>query len=373
MTWLLRIGLLLLSTTLALAVSEGVARLAVEPVNFLKPEVELDDVLRWRVVPGSAGHDAWGFRNREVPERAQIVALGDSQTYGHGASASQSWPAWLQELTGRRVYNLALSGYGPVDYRALADKAFELEPETLVVGLYFGNDLMDAWRSTYTMEHWRFLRDSDWLAAHPDALDSTKANAKAKRKNPWKEWFGHHSVVYRMTVLALSQSALVLPFRAEPDQDLLRLEIPPPGGPVTLNPVRRMRALDRGDPRVGEGLRLTLESLGAIQAACREQSVELVVLLIPTKISVFAAHLPNTDEPLAEVATALSQDENAARLEIQTWLAANGVIGRDALGPLASRAASEPLYPAGSDGHPTGAGYRVLAETVADVFENSSR
>ena len=48
-----------------------------------------------------AGFDQWGFRNREVPETADIVAVGDSHTYGNTARMVDSWPFVLGTLTGQ--------------------------------------------------------------------------------------------------------------------------------------------------------------------------------------------------------------------------------------------------------------------------------
>ena len=78
-----------------------------------------DPVLGRRLAPGAAGHDRWGFRNREVPPRGDVVTIGDSQTYGVGVPRLHSWPAQLAEITGRHVYNAALPGYSPIQYYEL--------------------------------------------------------------------------------------------------------------------------------------------------------------------------------------------------------------------------------------------------------------
>ncbi len=43
---------------------------------------------------------------------APILAVGDSFTYGDEVNDGQTWPAQLQLLTGRRVLNAGVSGYG---------------------------------------------------------------------------------------------------------------------------------------------------------------------------------------------------------------------------------------------------------------------
>ena len=43
---------------------------------------------------------------------APILAVGDSFTFGDEVNDGQTWPAQLQLLTGRRVLNGGVSGYG---------------------------------------------------------------------------------------------------------------------------------------------------------------------------------------------------------------------------------------------------------------------
>ena len=111
-----------------------------------------DETLRYRVEPYTAAHDGWGYRNRYVPDRADIVAIGDSQTYGTSALAKYSWPSTLKRVTGREVYNLSLGGYGPAEYFYLMEhKALLLKPDLIIAGFYLGNDLADTYTAVYTV------------------------------------------------------------------------------------------------------------------------------------------------------------------------------------------------------------------------------
>jgi hypothetical protein len=51
-------------------------------------------------------------RTAEQVAEAPILAVGDSFTYGDEVNDGQTWPAQLQLLTGRRVLNAGVSGYG---------------------------------------------------------------------------------------------------------------------------------------------------------------------------------------------------------------------------------------------------------------------
>ncbi|MBV8393428.1 MAG: hypothetical protein JOY81_09640 [Alphaproteobacteria bacterium] len=64
---------------------------------------------------GTASFDGEGLRrNGAVPAQLDkvIVATGDSYTYGDEVGDGETWPAHLQALTGARVLNGGVSGYG---------------------------------------------------------------------------------------------------------------------------------------------------------------------------------------------------------------------------------------------------------------------
>jgi lysophospholipase L1-like esterase len=82
-----------------------------------------DDLLGYVPRPGyatMAGYDAPqihidanGFRvTGHVTGTAPILALGDSYTYGAEVADDQTWPAHLQRLIGKPVFNAGVSGYG---------------------------------------------------------------------------------------------------------------------------------------------------------------------------------------------------------------------------------------------------------------------
>ncbi|HEY2847576.1 MAG TPA: hypothetical protein VGI80_07140, partial [Pyrinomonadaceae bacterium] len=75
---------LLISFAIGLGIAEGGLRLLEKYQNAdrsVAPTVD-DPELGFRMTPGSPGHDANGFRNDTVPERVDVVAIGDSQTWG---------------------------------------------------------------------------------------------------------------------------------------------------------------------------------------------------------------------------------------------------------------------------------------------------
>ena len=117
-------------------------------------------------------HDANGFRNRGVPDTTDIVAIGDSHTYGTDVAFDQAWPRVLEKLTSCRVYSMAFGGYGPLQYAILAKRALGYKPRLILVGIYFGNDFYDNWQM--------YLRTPSKYPVPTELL--TKAWEKERRK-----------------------------------------------------------------------------------------------------------------------------------------------------------------------------------------------
>lgn len=89
--------------------------------------------------------DREGFRNAAVREKIDIAALGDSFTDGTTSVVEETWPARLEQLTGRAVQNYGTSGFGPQQARyVLQDFVLAKKPRWVVLGFFSGNDLHDA-------------------------------------------------------------------------------------------------------------------------------------------------------------------------------------------------------------------------------------
>lgn len=131
-------------------------RLKIIPAyRTMSPNGVYHDILGYALPPHSfEDTDANGFRNPGVPESADIVTLGDSQTYGFNALSADSWPRKLEKMTGRSVYNMGMGGYGPVQYYYLADKALLMHPKLIILGFYAANDMSDSCRM-FALDYWK--------------------------------------------------------------------------------------------------------------------------------------------------------------------------------------------------------------------------
>ena len=105
-------AVLFISCVIGLLLCEVGAKFALTASDYLSVEMVPDEVLG--AVPSThtraGGFNSWGFRNRHVPDSSDIVAIGDSHTYGNTARMEDAWPSVLERLSGRPVYNMGWAG-----------------------------------------------------------------------------------------------------------------------------------------------------------------------------------------------------------------------------------------------------------------------
>lgn len=367
--WLLQPGLLFASLVTACLLGEGLSRLVLDRVDYLAVDPVFDSVLGHRLPPRAAGHDAWGFRNHDVPESAEVVTIGDSQTYGVSAPASLSWPAQLSRLTGHRVYNLGMGGYGPVQYeQLLRSRALQLHPAVVVIGFYFGNDVWDAYRTVYGLHYWAGLRRE----GIPTITDSVQSSpGRDVFLGSVRDWLARHSVLYRViSFTAVGGIARGLDFSARDHRSgIVPFQHPMTGDRTGFTPLLRLKALNLADPAVQEGLRLSLERLERISEECRVAKVPLLVALIPTKERVYAPWIARaSDLRERDAFLALLRNESEVSRQVRNRLQHLGVSYLDLEMPLRKAVAGQAIFPASEDGHFNGGGYAVIAQAVANAI-----
>jgi lysophospholipase L1-like esterase len=124
---------------------------------------------------------AEGFR--APPAASEVVALGDSYTYGVGVAESEAWPA----LVG--ATNLGIPGAQSEDVAAIARTWLpRLRPRTVVYGVC-GNDLLPsgAAQATRTLPWWTaqtrigLLAGAAWRATGPSFYEDITARGEPAR------------------------------------------------------------------------------------------------------------------------------------------------------------------------------------------------
>jgi len=356
------------------------------------PHTVPDARLGHRPNPEYPGHDSHGFRNPTVPRSAEIVALGDSQTYGSGVTADAAWPRRLEVITGRSVYSMAYGGYGPVHSLILWDEAMALEPRVVIEAFYAGNDLFDAFDIVYnkgqlpelktpdpeTRRRVTAAEEAEPIAEHVARLYRMGAPAEpaGQEQVPRAGFLSRHSGLYGLLRRVRYEIGRERPgpeeaaARAWADAQAFArarpayCEIFEAGGLRTIfTSPYRLSALDLEDPRIAEGLRISLEALRAMDRRAAARGVRFLVLMIPTKERVFEG---SWADPSASYRRLV---DNEARLweAMKSYLDGEGIAHVDALGALRGRLArgAQP-YPVSDDGHPSAEGHRAIAEAVAE-------
>jgi hypothetical protein len=313
-----------------------------------------------------------GFRNREVPSSADIVAIGDSHTYGNTAKMEDSWPYVLGNLTGRRVYNMGLGGYGPNQYFAVfTRKALGLKPRVIICGLYMGDDFENAFLITYGLDYWAYLRELPSDKVNFDIWEAPPAPTWHKRM---RLWLSRHSVTYQLIVhgplAARTKGELQIRNAAQLYPSATTLSVPEKNILEAFLPKEILRRLDQNSSSVREGMRITFRLLKEMQNLSVQNSIQFIVVVIPTKEMVFADYLDgNSTIPLSDVIQKLLANERVAREKVFAFFDNSNIQYVDTL-PALRRATHQQLYARlATDMHPNRNGYRVIAEAINDAMK----
>ncbi len=362
------------SLVVALVLAELGAHLVLDPSNYLAVTTVPDDVLGMTLPTGVPGFDAWGFRNPAVPSAADVVALGDSHTFGNTATMADAWPSVVARATGLTVYNMGMGGYGPDQYHQLFQtRALTLHPTWVICGLYMGDDFENAYSITYGLDHWAFLRSEDAPRADFNIWDTPTDPAWYKGIT---NWLSAHSILYRLVVHGpvLGGVKNALQFRQvieNEDPQATALVVADKGIREAFRPTGMATRLDQSSAPIVEGMRITFRLLDDMNRKCHERGCRLLVAVIPTKETVFSDYLDgNTEIHLHDAIQETISNERLARTKLFAFLDGAGIPYVDAL-PGLKAAVEHHLYaPMTTDMHPGKNGYRVIGEQVAAFLKS---
>jgi hypothetical protein len=379
--------------------------ISLQVVDFLMPNrimsnidpIISDPILGHRPNPRNPDHDNQGFRNAQVPAGVDIVALGDSQTYGTGVSRENAWPQQLAKMTGLKTYNMAYGGYCPVHSLLLLDEATGLKPKMVIEAFYAGNDLYEAFTIVYAKNNeLNYLKTSDKARSKEiEKLQQGESIGKAVAKvdvNVAEEGkksllsslksFGHnHFKIYR--VLSFTKKNV---FGFSDDGEEKRWEIYQALAnskyhnravpfecksiKTILTPAYRLGVLNLDDPRISEGLAICLKSIRIMQERLAAAGIDFCVLFIPTKELVFSglakdlnnldyAKLISNEKQMWEISRRFLQQNNIKYIDALPFLQGQLEEGHQA-------------YAVNDDGHPKEYGQQAIAAAVAGFMRNNT-
>jgi len=330
---------------------------------YVPPEVlRADPRLGHVFVEGSGGTDARGFRNTTTAARTDVLCVGDSQTWGFLVEPDDTFTTKLGAELGLHACQMANGSYGPVQYRELVRQGLHLQPRLVVIGFYFGNDLIDAVDyagldggedlrapgRTYRVRHNPELdgvSSPNWTMAAVDAV------------------FAHSYVLGRAgaVVKAWLRGGVL-------DDQPGAVLFGDPSVPTILLPDYRLPTVDPASETVRDGVRITARCLHDIAADCRAAGARCVLLAIPTKEFAYAEWRRGVGAPLPGL-----EALHAAEAQVRaTVFAAAHDAGCELvdLGPACvdSLARGVPPWAANGDGHILQHGHAIAARLLAEQW-----
>lgn len=277
-------------------------------------------------------HDILGFRNRYVPNVADIIVIGDSQTYGNNAVFEDNWPSQLTHILGNKkptVYSMAAGSWGAIQYLDMFDKAILFQPRIVIVAFYTGNDPLDSFILAYNIDKWKPFRT--------DPNISSKDAPSVKFPPPESEWWH-------------------IKFKD--------------GVETTFTPRLRL-ASNQEHPAVHAGYDIMRDVARQISMKARTLNIQVIFTVVPTKELVYAEKVLHDEFiPPKDYLTLIGAEEKNIKSLVAELAKFPNAMYVDLLVPL-QQAALKPiqLYPSDINGHPIAAGYKVMAEALSSVAD----
>lgn len=277
---------------------------------------------------GWGPHDILGFRNRTIPNIADVVTIGDSQTYGVNAQLVGNWPSQMQAYLGKKqatVYSMAVGGWGAAEYLDIFQKALKFRPEVIVVAFYSGNDPLETFRQAYGNKYYDLLKTNKTLKSS----DIPKAVFPAPKSEWWQVQFKD--------------------------------------GVSTVFTPKLRHASNQQHPAVRAGYAGMAKVGSMMGKIARNHEVKLVLTIIPTKELVYAKKVKlDGITSSADYQKLITDEYRNIRWLADELSKVPDAIFVDVVTPL-QEAAMQPntLYPKNIDGHPIETGYRIIALILA--------
>lgn len=284
--------------------------------------------------------DGFGFRNAwPWPAQIEIVALGDSLTFGYGVGYDQAWPTILDRaLPDLNVLNLGLIGAGPQQYLRVYETFMRsLRPRLLLIGLFPANDFWDA----ALFDLW-LKSDSDCSYLVWRDYGRPKG-ARCFDTLLWKSsFFLKGSYVYNILVTARNRMRSYL----GSDHRTLRLQ----------DDSRLVLDVGQFESHIAATLpdhdefRLVLRTLRRLYSTAQSQDTNVLIVIQPSKEEVY---LPMLGQAIPDLSVHL-------RAELKN----SGIGYLDLTRIFRQRAARGDKLFFESDPHPNAAGYALIADSV---------
>lgn len=361
--------LLVISIGITLGIAEIALRVADFPKQAMKPSIVYDPILLYKMPGNYPGVDKDGYRNSSVPEQADMVTLGDSHTYGFNVTQNNNWPTQLSRMTELSVYNLGVGGHGPLQYYYLLDRALELKPRYVIVGLLLSNDIKSICDLYLTTDYWKNrARQENIDLGYCDVAKIGKGSGQhRKTRDAGYESHLAQSKIVTLGWLGLRWARGFLPVNTK---DVIVVKDDKNRTTMETRQIRNHSDyMDLGQPEISNSLAITKVVFSKMNARAREHGAQLVMLLIPSKEYVLEAYLRERREAVPKVLTKSANHEAALSANMMQWFREADIPYVDAKAAVLGVTLNQgDVYTPDSDGHPVAPGYKAYAQALHDGF-----
>jgi len=311
-----------------------------------------DPVLGYRLKPGATARfttaefdsritiNQAGVRDREIEPKApgerRLVVLGDSLVMSVQVPLEETFVARLEQRLNAsavppatyRVINAGVQGYGPVEeYLFHRDVTSALQPDVVILGLYPGNDAVEAAATAFRLREGGTPRQAD------DGLSA------GQRFTQWRRRMIRKSVVLQIARMRVTTAL---------DRFGWRPEIDPP-----------LRTyLADAPPEIEKGIAVARDAVARLATLTASQGARLVVVLLPARFQVDDDDYGRLKEIVGRSGKTLERDLATERFA--KALRGLGVPVLDVLPPLREAARVSDVYMQ-STAHFTPFGHDALA------------
>ena len=294
-----------------------------------------DPIVRVRAKPlypdiGAMGpNDLLGFRNMSVPVAADVIVIGDSQTYGNNAFIWENWPHSMQAKlpSGVTVYSMATGGWTALQYYYVFLQAPVFSPKVIVIAFYTGNDPLESYTFAIASDLWKeFLPERDIKNYGTPAI-----TFPAPENEQWPVVFSD--------------------------------------GVKTIFTPKLRHSSNLKHPAIDAGYEIMYNVAAAIAREAKKNKLSIIFTIIPTKEYVYSEKLKQSEMTIDADYQILVDDETIRINKFSSLLKGlDGAEYVDVTAPLKKSAMGNTnLYPENSNGHPIAAGYSVIASAVTPV------
>lgn len=373
--------------------STRAARVLAHPKHRDSPYVE-DAKRGFRGNPRRFDHDGRGYRNADGIELTDVLAIGDSQTYGVGVDRVRAWPYAIHEDLEITVYNMGVGGYSPPHHLFEVDGILDLRPKVVVYGVYLGNDLLesfaiardhpefrahvadDVWANAMLRDHATPLEDAINLFVRRGSQAPLSVVEHPTLLQRGRAFVSDHFMLYalgrsllhvtddRETIDLLSRDFEVASNAIRPEQRHYAAPYQDAEWRTIMTAAYRGYMVDPTDARVEAGFHVAVDALEEIIAMSEGARARTIILLIPTKETVYSSRMDDLSAyPGLE---ALVSHEAHYKQRLIAALSSRKVTFVDPLPDLIV-APSNPYFE-DADGHPNDLGHGIIARAVEDAL-----